>query len=216
MIRTPDLKERFLALYNSIDREGAGDLLAWLESSDFFTAPASTRFHGAHASGLLEHSLNVCDCLLKQLETCGISGNYEPDTIAVVALLHDLCKVNFCRKGFRNVKDELGQWQRKEVFEVDEKFPCGDHADKSIILIQQFMKLKPEEILAIRAHMGGFDNAVRGGAPFADAIFTRSKLALCLHMADTMLSVLCQLLPPEFARSAHPFSSLCTTSTPAV
>ena len=123
---------------------------------------------------------------MKQLEICRVSANYEPDTVAVVALLHDLCKVNFYKKGFRNVKDEFDQWQRKEVFEIVEKLPCGDHADKLIILIQQFMKLKPEEILAIRVHMGGFDNAVRGGARFTDAIFTRSKLALCLHLADMM------------------------------
>jgi hypothetical protein len=87
------------------------------------------------------------------------------------------------KKGFRNVKED-GQWVQKEIYETDEKFPCGDHADKSVILVQQFLKLTTEEILAIRAHMGGWDNAAKGGSYFISKIFERSKLALLLHLAD--------------------------------
>ena len=70
------------------------------------------------------------------------------------------------------------------MYEIDEKFPCGDHADKSIIILQNFMRLTAEEILAIRAHMGGWDNAVKGGNGFVGKIFERSKLAVLLHVAD--------------------------------
>lgn len=178
-------KESFLAIFKEhIVRDGANDLLDWLTRSDFFIAPASTRFHGNHEGGLLEHSLNVYNCLRYELDNEGASDKYSNETVAIVSLLHDLCKVNFYKQGFRNVKNEDGVWERVPTYEIDEKFPCGDHADKSIILIQQFMKLEPEEILAIRAHMGGYDNAVKGGSNHVGKIFERSKLALLLHIAD--------------------------------
>lgn len=181
-----ELKNRFLSIYKElVTRDGADAFLTWLDESDFFVAPASTRFHGCHEEGLLEHSLNVYDCLKKNVERANLQGTYSPETIAVVSLLHDICKVNYYKKGFRNVKDdETGQWYKKEVYEVDEKFPCGEHADKSIIIIQNFMRLEPEEILAIRAHMGGWDTAVKGGNAFVGKIFDRSKLAVLLHLAD--------------------------------
>lgn len=181
-----ELKDRFLSIYTeTIKREGADNLLKWLSDSDFFVAPASTRFHGSHECGLLQHSLNVYDCLKKNVERTWLQDTYSPETIAIVSLLHDVCKVNFYKKGFRNVKDEeTGQWRKKEVYEIEEKFPCGEHADKSIILVQNFIHLEPEEILAIRAHMGGWDTAVKGGNTFIGKIFERSKLAVLLHFAD--------------------------------
>lgn len=179
-------KERFIEIFTRcVTREGANELLSWLDSADFFIAPASTRYHGNVQGGLLSHSLNVYDCLISELRNHGIDSQYTDETIAIVSLLHDICKVNFYKKGFRNVKnDETGRWERKEVYEIDEKFPCGDHADKSIIIIQNFMRLNAEEILAIRAHMGGWDNASRSGACFVTKIFERSKLAVLLHIAD--------------------------------
>lgn len=126
-----ELKERFLAVYKeTVTREGSDSLLDWLEHSDFFVAPASTRYHGCYEGGLLQHSLNVYDCLKIGIEAAGLQGTYSEETIAIVSLMHDLCKVNYYKKGFRNVKDEeTGQWYKKEVYEVDEKFPCGEHAD---------------------------------------------------------------------------------------
>lgn len=173
-------KERFLKIYcEAITRRGADELLEWLEQSDFFTAPASTKYHGSYEGGLLEHSLNVYDRLSNRAEAQEL---YPDETIAIVALLHDICKVNFYKKGTRNVK-ENGQWVTKEIFEIDEKFPCG-HGEKSVIILQNFIKLDPEEILAIRAHMGGFDTSVKGGDYFIGKIFERSKLAVLLHIAD--------------------------------
>lgn len=176
-------KELFLEICRTqIHREGIDELLAWLIETDLFTAPASTRFHGDHEGGLVEHLLNVYRCLKARVaadELCGVSE----ESVAIVALFHDLCKVNFYKKGSRNVKVD-GVWVSKDVFEIDEKFPCGDHADKSVIILQNFIKLLPEEILAIRAHMGAFDSAVKGGSWFIDRIFERSRFAVHTHLAD--------------------------------
>lgn len=190
-----ELKAQFLAIYSeNIQRDGADDLLKWLSGSDFFEAPASTRFHGSHEGGLLEHSLNVYHCLKEIVRQADLQDTYSPETIAISALLHDVCKVNFYKKGFRNVKDEeTGRWYKKEVYEIDEKFPCGEHADKSIIIIQNFIHLGPEEILAIRAHMGGWDTAVKGGNGFVGKIFERSKLAVFLHFADMAATYLMEV-----------------------
>ena len=183
MVLLTDFKERFLALYKeNITRDGADDLMEWLTTSDFFVAPASTKFHGSYAGGLLEHSLNVYDCLVEELDILDIKENYSAETVALVSLLHDICKVNFYKKGTRNVK-ENGQWVAKEVYEIDEKFPCG-HGEKSVIILQNFMSLSAEEIFAIRAHMGGFDTSVKGGDYFISKIFERSKLSVLLHLAD--------------------------------
>lgn len=181
-----ELKTRFLEIYkNSVKREGADRLLEWLEKSDFFVAPASTRFHNNFAGGLLQHSLNVYDALVKELRAENLISKYTVDTVALVALMHDACKINFYGVEYRNAKDEeTGKWYRRPVYVVDEKFPCGDHADKSVILLQNYVRLSPEEILAIRSHMGGWDNAIRGGGYFLDRAFGMSKLAVLLHIAD--------------------------------
>lgn len=180
-----EAKERFLELYHKhVTRDGADGLLKWLESSDFFTAPASTQFHGCYEGGLLQHSLNVYDCLVKCVDAAGLTDDIPADSIALAALLHDVCKVNFYKKGFRNVKnEETGQWERKEIYQIEEKFPCG-HGEKSVIILQNFLRLTTDEIYAIRAHMGGFDTAVKGGDYFIGKIFEKSKLAFLLHLAD--------------------------------
>lgn len=177
-------KEEFLQIYKgNISRPGSDTLLAWLESSDFFIAPASTRFHGSYAGGLLQHSLNVYHTLVSEITEHGLEAQYAPESIALTALLHDVCKANMYKPGFRNVKDESGRWQQKAVYEIDERFPCG-HGEKSVIIIQTHMRLTEDEIYAIRAHMGGWDTSVKGGDRFIGAIFERCPLALLLHIAD--------------------------------
>lgn len=177
-----DNKELFLKECTVIKRDGFQNLLDWLEKSDFYYAPASTKYHGNYRGGLLEHSLNVCVALkeLVSLNKLDISD----ESLAIVSLFHDICKTNYYKEGKRNVKNEKGQWVEKTVYEVDEKFPCGDHADKSIIILQQYIKLTPDEIFAIRAHMGAWDNASKGGSYFIDKIFEKSPLAVLLHLAD--------------------------------
>ena len=182
-------EETFLNLCKTeIHRDGIQDLTDWLKKSDFFTAPASTKFHGNFEGGLCKHSLNVAQMLSDLCTLQNLSFNRE--SVFIVSLFHDLCKVNFYKKGFRNIKDENGCWITKEFWEIDEKFPCGEHADKSIILLQQYMKLSPEEIFAIRAHMGGFDTCVKGGSFLIGKIFEKSRLAVLLHCADIMATYL--------------------------
>lgn len=155
-----DNKERFINLFSDkIKRDGAAELLAYLtsKSSDFFTAPASARYHSSKEGGLVEHSLNVYDCLVDYLSRERVKGlygmNYSEETIAIVSLLHDICKVNVYKPGFRNVKDEFGVWQRVPTFEFDDKMPYG-HGEKSVYIITGYMKLTREEAFAIRYHMG--------------------------------------------------------------
>jgi hypothetical protein len=151
-------KEKFIELYTKyIKREGADKLLDYLISSDFFEAPASSRFHCSYVGGLCEHSINVYECLSSYLSaprTVELIGtSYSEESIAIVSLLHDLCKIGIYKKGFRNVKDEKGAWQRVDTFEFDDKLPYG-HGEKSVYMITPFMKLTREEAFAIRYHMG--------------------------------------------------------------
>lgn len=183
-------KERFLELCSKVKREGIEDLVKWLEASDFFYAPASTRFHGSYAGGLLEHSLNVYDCLVKRMQHWE-NDTYDEESIIISALFHDVAKINLYQKGTKNVKNQAtGKWETVETYQIEEKFPCGDHADKSIIILQNFIKLKSEEIMAIAAHMGGWTSAVKGGSQFVGKIFDTCQLAVHLHLADMEASYL--------------------------
>ena len=182
-------REKFLDIYSTyIKREGAQELLAWLTgtNSDFFTAPASTRYHSAYEGGLLEHSINVYECLRDYLarnkvrDEFGLS--YSDETIAIVSLLHDLCKVNVYRVSTRNVKDPVtGQWKPMPYYEFVDNLPYG-HGEKSVYVISGFMRLTREEAFAIRYHMG-FSN--EDDARNVGKAFELFPLALALSIADT-------------------------------
>lgn len=182
-----DSKECFVELYKSkIKREGSDALLDYLLSpaSDFFEAPASQRYHSSYAGGLCDHSLNVYDCLKDYLERERVKENYalsySEESIAIVSLLHDLCKVKVYKPGFRNVKDEFGVWQKVPTFEFDDSLPYG-HGEKSVYVISGYMKLTREEAFAIRYHMGfsGTEDARNVGKAFE-----KFPLALALSFAD--------------------------------
>ena len=156
----PDMKEEFIQIYReNITREGADALLDYLENkSDFFRSPASARFHGSYAGGLCEHSVNVYDCLQDYLQRPRVEElyglEYSPETAAIVALLHDLCKIGCYKPGTRNVKnDATGQWEKVPTFTFDDPLPYG-HGEKSVYIISGFMRLTREEAMAIRWHMG--------------------------------------------------------------
>lgn len=180
-------KERFLSICREdIKRDGIDNLLAWLENSDWFTAPASTRFHGNYEGGLCEHSLNVHRELTRLNELYQLA--YSKETIAITALFHDLCKVNYYKRGTRNIKDEsTGRWVIKEIWEIDERMPLG-HGEKSCIILQWYIRLEPEELLAIRWHMGGFDSAVKGGDYGFSKAQNGSKLVTLISVADLIAS----------------------------
>ena len=156
-----DPKERFVSLYRQyIRREGAEELLNYLFGTDFFEAPASAHYHSSCAGGLCQHSINVFECLWAYMkrkrvqEVYGLTAeNYPDESLAIVGLLHDLCKAGCYKPGFRNVKDERGVWQKVPTYSFDDPLPYG-HGEKSVWLIQKFMKLTDDEAFAIRFHMG--------------------------------------------------------------
>ena len=156
-------RERFVNIWRTeVKREGADRLLEWLcsPSCDFFTAPASTRFHGSVRGGLCAHSLNVYDCLCDYMTHSDMgkslrdrSGEaYTRESLAITALLHDLCKVNFYRETTRNVKKN-GVWETVPYYSIEDDLPYG-HGEKSVYIISGFMKLTRDEAFAIRYHMG--------------------------------------------------------------
>ena len=191
--RVTENKNRFMEIYKThIKREGADRLLTYLEKSDFFTAPSSTRFHCSYEGGLCEHSLNVYDCLKDYLSRDFVRNRYNlnpsEEKIAIVALLHDLCKVNTYVVSMRNKKDENGQWVQVPFYDFKEKFNYGSHGGKSIFIIQEFMKLDPEEQVAINCHMGAYDR-MPGDFSLNNA-YAQFPLALALHIADVESTVI--------------------------
>ena len=175
-------REEFLSIFRQhVARPGADRLLDWLDhKTDFFTCPASTRFHGACEGGLSMHSLNVYHALHDNFFKEGDSE----ESFAICALLHDLCKANYYKVSTRNVKnDATGQWEKAPYYTVEDQFPYG-HGEKSVFLIERFMRLKTEEAVAIRWHMGGFDDAARGGSFAISEAYDRYPLAIKLHIAD--------------------------------
>lgn len=178
-------KQDFLDTYAQIQRPGADKLLAWLEGTDFFTAPASTRYHGSFEGGLYQHSLGVYKRFCELLDKLPNAPQISPESRAICALLHDLCKVNFYGVELRNRKnDETGRWEKVPFYTVDEKFHYG-HGEKSVFLIERFMKLKTEEAVAIRYHMGAFRDGEGGDYSAACEAY---PLVLYLHTADMMAS----------------------------
>ncbi len=151
-------RARFIDIFKTnITRDGSEKLLAFIENSDFFAAPASTRYHGNYEGGLCQHSLNVYDALVDILnrprvkETYGIS--YPAESIAIAALLHDLCKVNFYKTSYRNVKNEQGRWESVPYYTIEDNLPYG-HGEKSVYITSGYMRLTRDEAFAIRYHMG--------------------------------------------------------------
>lgn len=189
---TMTAEQRYKSIFNEyIKREGAQKLLDWLNRTDFFTAPASAKFHNAFEGGLVLHSLNVFDRLLREVkEEYGENFNekYSMETITVCALLHDICKVNFYKKEIRNVK-ENGEWVPKTFYTVEDELPYG-HGEKSVYIVSGFIKLTRSEAMAINWHMGGFDTRVKGGDYSLSAAFYSYPLALLLHIADNKAAYL--------------------------
>jgi hypothetical protein len=187
-----DMKEEFLNIYNqNIKREGADKLLEWLEKSDFFTAPASTRFHSNFEGGLCVHTVNVYN-RYKKLLMAEYGDNYSnvisEESIAIIALLHDICKVNTYKTEYRNVKVD-GTWTQQPYFSVEDDLPYG-HGEKSVYMISGFIKLTREEAMAINWHMGGFDTRVKGGSFGLSDAYYKYPTAFLFSVADMMATYL--------------------------
>lgn len=185
-------KKLFISIYTqNIAREGSDKLLKWLETSDFFTAPASSKFHNADVGGLCDHSLNVYHRALEiynleKQKKSGLFDNITMENLAIATLLHDLCKVNFYKISFRNQKID-GEWQQVPYYSVEDSLPFG-HGEKSVYMISAFMRLTRDEAMAINWHMGGFDKRVIGGDYSISQAFAQYPLATLVHVADIMAS----------------------------
>lgn len=201
--------KRFEELFSEIKRDGADKLLEFIRKSDFYKAPASTRFHLNEEGGLLQHSLNVYDCLVAIAETPlwkPYIGNVSKETLAIASLLHDLCKTYYYTIDYKNQKtydaekvaaasprevkhDIKGDfiWEVAPFYTVDNKYPVG-HGSKSVIFIQMYMKLTMEEIMAINWHMGAYCDSSQWGE--LGEAFEKYPLALALHQADAVASAL--------------------------
>lgn len=187
--------ERFEDLLKATKREGIDSLIAFIRKSDFYTAPASTRFHNCHEGGLLEHSLNVYECLKEKMDKpvfCEAFQDIDVDSIAIIALLHDLCKSYYYVVEMKNKKvysetgtkqDSNGRydWVTVPGYTTEDKIPLG-HGEKSVMMIEEFIKLKPVERYAIRWHMG-FTEPKESWNTLGDAIH-KYPIVLLTHEAD--------------------------------
>lgn len=187
-----DFKEKFIKYFNeNIKREGASNLLSYLEKSDFFTAPASTKFHSNFEGGLVKHSVLVYERFLNKLKNeYGENHNQviSNESIAIIGLLHDICKVDYYKVDYRNVKED-GNWVQKPYYTVEDSLPYG-HGEKSVYIISSFMKLTREEAMAINWHMGAFDTRVLGGSYALSDVFANYHTALLFHTSDLETSYL--------------------------
>ena len=183
-------KEEFISIYTeNIKRKGADKLLEFLKKSDFFKAPSSTRYHSAYEGGLVQHSVNVYHCLKDYLSRPRTKEMYHMDfseeTIAIVALLHDVCKIDFYDIEMRNRKNEdTGQWEKVPFYTIKDNLPYG-HGEKSVYIISGYLygegRLTRDEAMAIRWHMGfsGIEDKNTIGKALE-----MYPLALALHVAD--------------------------------
>lgn len=188
-----NFKDEFIKIYEeNIKREGSKELLKWLLTTDFFTAPASTKFHSAYSGGLCEHSLYAYK-RFKQLIKLEFGDNYtnviSEESIAIIGLLHDVCKVNCYKVDYRNVKDETGTWVKQPYYTFEEDLPYG-HGEKSVYIINGFLRLTREEAITINWHMGGFDARVKGGSYAISEAYYKYPVELLFYMADTMATYL--------------------------
>ncbi len=181
-----EIKDEFIEIYkNNIKREGSEELLNWLIKTDFFTAPASTKFHSAFEGGVCEHCVKVYKRFLNMVKA-EFGENYQnvisDESIAIIGLLHDVCKVNSYQVEMRNVKDENGTWVKQPYYVFNEDLPYG-HGEKSVYIINGFLRLTREEALTINWHMGGFDARIQATSDLSDA-FNRFPIAVLFHSAD--------------------------------
>lgn len=190
------MKDFYIQLLKSVRRPGVDALIDYLEKSDFFEAPASTIYHGSYAGGLVEHSLNVYTMLQWYVANLQDSDFELPkiseESIIVVALLHDLCKANCYHESTRNVKNEqTGKWEKVPCYKREPLLPMG-HGGKSVFIIQQFIKLTPEEAQAIYWHMGAYDTSPYNTLNELGKSYEMNLLAFLLNQADMMATYIAE------------------------
>lgn len=189
-------KEKFTEILFSTERKGMDAVIAKLDESGFFDAPASSRFHLSCKGGLMEHSMNVYEAALFVREQIiqrrpELEEQLPLDSVAICALLHDTCKTDIYKEGILSRKNADGYWEKYVGYQVDYNtgLPLG-HGEKSVILLLSWgLELKPEEMLAIRWHMSAWDmpmqsaehkesfNAAKAKSPLVSLIQTADGIA---------------------------------------
>ena len=175
------MKEKFIELLKKVDRDGMNDLLDFLEKSDFYKAPASTRFHGDYEGGLVEHSLKVYELLVDKVKNSPVPIDVKEESLIIIALLHDICKANYYKVDYRNAKNEFGEWEKVPYYTVDDTIPYG-HGEKSVMMITEYIKLTVEEKYCIRWHMGFTEPKEQYNT--IGAAFKKYPLAVLVYEAD--------------------------------
>lgn len=197
-------RDRFLKIFDEQigDREGKEALREWLLSDgcDFFTAPASTKYHGNYTGGLCEHSLDVYDMAV------GLEGLYRDnirkqylvlnrpydrdqfmESMTIAALFHDLCKANFYKAKVNG---------RNMNYTVDEQLPFGGHGSKSVYMLSKYLKdIRDDEAIAINCHMG-FSRSEDKTISIGES-FRFSPLAWIIHVADEAATFMLDRVTPE-------------------
>ena len=190
-----EYKKRYIQLLKSVEREGIDKLIEFLEKSDFFDAPASTKFHCSIPEGLVIHSLNVYDMFMLKCEKEPFNEalqNLPDDSRKIICLLHDICKTYFYEIDWKNKKvysdtgtkkDERGRfdWQTVPYYKVDDKIPYG-HGEKSVMMIENYINLTPVERYAIRWHMGFTEPKENWG--YVGAAIEKYPVILAVFEAD--------------------------------
>lgn len=175
------MEQQIIELLKSTKREGIENLIAFMQKSDYFKAPASTRFHGCYEGGLAEHSMKVYEILKKKVETSVLPIEVPEESIAIIALLHDICKANYYKVDYRNAKNALGVWEKVPYYAVEDTIPYG-HGEKSVMMVSEYIKLTNEEKYAIRWHMG-YTEPKELYSTIGEA-YKKYPLALLMHEAD--------------------------------
>lgn len=178
-------RELFISIMKQVERPGVDELLAWLEGTDFYSAPASTRFHGSYPGGLVYHTLNVVYELRELVRFYDIK-DISNESIIIVALAHDFCKINIYQETMVNVppqRSKSGKWEQQLGYKKNEILKLG-HGAKSLSILQNFIKLEDYEKEAIFWHMGAYDTGVLSSMHDLYDVFEENKLAFLLHMAD--------------------------------
>lgn len=188
----------------NIQRDGIDNLMEWVENeTDFFTAPASTRYHGSYEGGLLEHSLNVYNRLLFEMNTVigeGWEDIYSPETIAIVALFHDLCKIDRYVLTEKWRKDEDGQWETYEAYDYNKEKAEMGHGAQSVYYLQKFIQLTEIEAQAIYWHMGAYDISPYSSLANCSETFKWNPLTFLVHRADMAATYITENEAFDFAK----------------
>jgi len=209
MTNVKDNITRFEELAANVHRDGMDKLMNYVRTSDFFTAPASTRFHLSCEGGLLQHSLNVYDCLMAKKNNPvwrPVLEEVGEESLTVMALFHDICKTRFYVQGTRNQKtydedkvaaaeswqvkhDALGDfiWETVLSYDVEDGMPLG-HGEKSVMILDKYIDLTKAETYAIRWHMGYTED--QSQYRYLDKAMEKYPIVLALHEADLEASKL--------------------------